>query len=739
MASRKPARQPAKKSAAAKPVKPAPVVATALPAAAPAAAGKLGSAELWNVYQAALQAQRSGDLAAARAGYIRVLQQQPDDFDVLHMLGVLETQQKNYLEALRLLKRALDIDPEQPAAHNNYGVALCAVKRFDEGIAEMRRALELDPDFHDAWSNLGRALCDTGRHAESPQYFDRAIALEPDIADIHFQRAAALDALQRRDEALAAYDRVVELNPGHAEAFCKRGHLLSLAKRFKDALVSYERAIAANPKYAEAHCNRGNALRLLGFQQEALVSVDRAIALQAGIAPAHRIRGVVLMTMNRSAEALECFDEALRLQPGYLEAMNDRGNALRQLGRYQESIQAQEQAIAVNPSAPGALANRGVALLDLGKPAQALIDFQKAIELTPQNAEFWNLRGNALQAMNRHTEAITAYSRALELQPGYAQAEFNISMCTLVRGDFVRGWPSYEARWKTGQKLGWIKFRKPLWDGKPSAGRLLAWGEQGIGDQIFHLGMLDSLIAGQRNTVVALTPRLLDIARRSFPGVNFLPLARATRERSDVQVPLGTVGGFFRRTWQEFPAGRQAYLSADETKVQALRARVRTGRAFVIGLSWASRAERFGELKSVALRELAPLLGLPGTRFIDLQYGDTEAERAAVREATGVEVMRLADIDTFNDIDGLAALIRSCDLIVTTSNTTAHLAGAVGAPTLLLLPFASGRHWYWHEGREDSPWYPSMTLYRQAPFGNWADVITRVRDAVAARMDGRTR
>lgn len=169
---------------------------------------------------------------------------------------------------------------------------------------------------------------------------------------------------------------------------------------------------------------------------------------------------------------------------------------------------------------------------------------------------------------------------------------------------------------------------------------------------------------------------------------------------------------------------------------QALRERLRQGgKGLVVGLSWLSRAERFGELKSVTLRDLQPLLQLPGVKFVDLQYGDTTAEREDLRRRSGIDVQRLPDVDTFNDMDGLAALIRACDLVVTTSNTTAHLAGAVGASTLLMLPFASGRHWCWHEEREDSPWYPSMRLFRQG-LGVWSDIIARVRDAVAARIAG---
>ena len=728
-----------------KPAKPVQIVNPAMPKAmaaavalqSGAAAPAPSSIEIWDIYQAALQAQRRGELDAAREGYIKVLAAQPEDFDVLHMLGVLETQRKNMPEALSRLTHALRLDPDNPAVHNNLGVALCGMGRHAEGVAEMQRALALDAEFADACCNVARALCDSGKAAESLPYFERAVTLEPDVADMQFQRAVVLDKLQHREQALLSYDRVVELNPGHAEAHCKLGHLLSYAKRFQESLVSYERAIAANPQYAEAHCNRGNVLRLLGHLPEALVSLDRAVELQAQIAPAHRIRGLVLTGLGRHEEALACFDKALSLQPQFADAINDRGNTLRLLGRYDEALREQDRAIGLMPSGSGAHANRAVVLMDLGRPQEALDSINRAIQYAPQSAEFWNLHGNALQALNRHAESAASYGRALELQPGFGQAEFNISMCALIRGEFGRGWPLYEARWRTGQRLGWIKFRRPQWKGERTDGRLLVWGEQGIGDQIFLLSMLGSLFKriSHQQTTLAVTPRLLPLVQRSFPGISFVPLSRATRVPCDVQIPLGSIGGLVRRSWHDFPTQRKSYLIVDEERVDALRKRLDRGDGkLVVGLSWLSRAEHYGELKSVGLNDLKPLLQLPGVKFVDLQYGDTTAEREELRRRSGIDVQRLPDVDTFNDMDALAALIRACDLVVTTSNTTAHLAGAVGAPTLLMLPFASGRHWYWHEEREDSPWYPSMRLFRQRQVGEWGDIITRVRDAVAARI-----
>lgn len=300
-------------------------------------------------------------------------------------------------------------------------------------------------------------------------------------------------------------------------------------------------------------------------------------------------------------------------------------------------------------------------------------------------------------------------------------------------GDFERGWAKYDSRWRTNPDGGWISLRQPMWRGGPVAGTLLAWGEQGVGDQVLHLGMLDALDGVARRTVVAVDARLVPLVRRSFPGVSVIPREQVPREPCDAQVPLGNLGAHARKRWEDFPAGRRSYLVADESRARALREQLSKDGRPVCGVSWSSAARKLGADKSMALRELAPLLGLEGVRFVDLQYGDTAAERRALKEATGIELAPAPGVDNLADLDGLAALIRACDAVVTVSNTTAHLAGALGTPVHLMLPFSRGRLWYWHEGRDDSPWYPSVRITRQAKAGDWAPVVAQVRQKLAAR------
>ena len=358
--------------------------------------------------------------------------------------------------------------------------------------------------------------------------------------------------------------------------------------------------------------------------------------------------------------------------------------------------------------------------------------------------------GNCLKALDRHGEAIACYEKALAIEPGYvaarmnlaqspagagslrgsgqayqkvlalapadASARLNLGVLYLSRGRLAEGFEHYESRWTAGTGASVRPYQQPRWNGDRVRGVLLISAEQGLGDQILHSSMIPEMTARAR----------LDRAGgRSSPGApagTVVPRRggdRASNElyagRVDAHAPLGSLGRFLRPSLAAFPRREPGYLIADGGRAGELRRRLTADRRAVIGLSWISRNPEFGEARSARLRDFEALLRLPRCRFVDLQYGDTSAERAAVERETGIRIERL-DVDNTNDIDGLAALISACDLAVTVDNTTVHLAGALGKPTWVLVPHGPARIWYWFtEREEDSPWYPRVHVRRQRP------------------------
>jgi hypothetical protein len=336
-------------------------------------------------------------------------------------------------------------------------------------------------------------------------------------------------------------------------------------------------------------------------------------------------------------------------------------------------------------------------------------------------------------SLNRFAGARADLEKALAIAPEEPLAQWNLAMCQLLTGDFAAGWSGYGARWSLALKGLHPEFRQPQWDGLPTEQRVLVWGEQGLGDQILFTSMFAETAQRARHVRFAVAPRLLTLYRRSFDGLQFCaPVEAAADQAFDAYICMGDLGRIFRPRTEDFLAHRAAYLRADASRSRELRQQIAQPGKPVCGLSWYSNNKEVGREKSISLAELSSAFSGLDVSYVDLQYGDTDAERAEVLREGGIAVERVPSIDTFNDIDGLAALVDACDVIVTISNTTTHLAGALGKRVFLMLPYSVGRFWCWQTDRSDALWYPNVRIFRQSQDGDWASVTREVRDALAA-------
>ena len=219
-----------------------------------------------------------------------------------------------------------------------------------------------------------------------------------------------------------------------------------------------------------------------------------------------------------------------------------------------------------------------------------------------------------------------------------------------------------------------------------------------------------------------------------MPGFDFVDLATVSDALDFAeQLPLGSLPRLFRPDLASFSRARHPYLQADALRSANLRSKIERGDRLVCGVSWSSSRKSIGRHKSLSLEQMLVPLASPRMHFVDLQYGDTTAERQAMRQSHGIDVQHLDEVDNFHDIDGLAALIQACDVVITTSNSTAHLAGALGKSTLLLLPSGKGQLWYWAEINGTIPWYPSIRAFRQHDVGNWQKPLQEIKAALETR------
>jgi len=578
--------------------------------------------------------------------------------------------------------------------------SLCQQGHIAEGIDLVRRALTLDSNQVRFHTLLGMALGNIGRHAEALDSFDQAIALG--AADAHGSRADALVALGRLADAVESFDRALAHDPASVPDWCNRGAALLELGRASEAAESFARATSLAPDFAEAHYNHGNAL----------------------------------VKLERHVDAIASYDRALALKPDYVDALNNRANALNQLARLPEALASVEAALSLAPEHNGALVTRSVLLRKLRRSAEALASCERALALRPDDTDALTVRADLLTDLERFADAIATLDRIIALKPDDVAAKWNKSLICLGLGRFEEGWPLYEHRWAGAKGLVPRGYGQPRWDSGAVDGALMIWGEQGLGDEILHASMLPDVLARTPSVVFEVEPRLAPLFARSFPGVTVIACQKERYTgKVEAQEPLASLGRFLRRSWQDFPRRDRGYLVADAARVLALRERLAGDGRRVIGLSWVSKAPVGGASESARLADFEALLRLSNCRFVDLQYGDTSEERAALARDMGLMVERLGDIDNTNDLDGLAALMTACDAVISVSNTTAHLAGALGRPTFVMVPHGYARIWYWFHDRNQSPWYPRVEVRRQKSVQPWTDVVAAVAREVSMLLD----
>ncbi|MDG2244132.1 MAG: tetratricopeptide repeat protein [Rhodospirillaceae bacterium] len=463
---------------------------------------------------------------------------------------------------------------------------------------------------------------------------------------------------------------------------------------------------------------------------------EEIIASSPDSVPARHGLGVLLLQTGRPRHALTHLSFVAERQSEDAGVLNALGAAQMQIGEDAGALKSFQSAISHDPNHSLAAANLGVLLLRLNDPMAATEMLERAVKIDPSNTEAQYNYSRALSASGRLTEAVNAARQVVALSPESADAHHHLGQTLLKSGHLAEGWPAFEWRWKTKEfRRATAVMDVPQWDGQSlSEGVVLLWAEQGVGDQVLYASMMHETEGMTPRILIACMERLVPLFARSFPfakvqAIEDLTSDQATMQSLSAQLPVGDLGRLLRPDMTSFP-DRSSYLVVDQSRADVLKKRYRsdTDDRPVIGLSWRSSNPRYSSAKSMELVDLADAFSDTEATFIDLQYGDTSGDRAAIIKK-GFDIFRDSDVDPLTDLDGFAAQVGAMDLVVTTSNTTAHIAGALGVPCWVLVPAGAGGFWYWFLDRDDSPWYPSIRLFRQVTPGVWADTINDVRAA----------
>jgi len=434
---------------------------------------------------------------------------------------------------------------------------------------------------------------------------------------------------------------------------------------------------------------------------------------------------------HRLAEAEQIYRQILALDPQHADSLHLLGMITFQMGRSEESVHLIKRAIEIKGNAASYHSNLGNVLQSQGKLAQAGACYQRALLLKPDSAEIYVNLGNIFKAQGQLDSGLACYRRAASLDPQLAEAVTAEAAILLLKGDFAAGWLASERRWDTlDRDTPPRAYPWPRWKGEQTLpGQLLIWREQGIGDEIMFAGLIPEVIRSGVSCVLDCDPRLAPLFARSFPNIAIFPdLVPEEHPELDIaaHLPCASLPGLLRRSSAAFAATSSPYLAPDPLKRATFRRRYSDGRK-TVGLAWYTANKKTGRIRSIDLSMLAPLFALSGVRWISLQYGGHDAleEQAA---AANAPILIDRDVDQFTNVDEFAGQVAAMDLVITIDNSTAHLAGALGVPAWVLLPFAPD--WRWLLDRSDSPWYPSIRLFRQTRMDDWQSVVQQVRDAL---------
>ncbi len=436
---------------------------------------------------------------------------------------------------------------------------------------------------------------------------------------------------------------------------------------------------------------------------------------EPGSAEAYRRRGDALLELERFGEALECYERAIAIEPADARIYNNRASAFKNLRRFDEALDSYERAIALLPARAELYSNRGNLLQELERFEEALDSYEAAIALRPDYAEAYSNRGVVLRNLMRFEEATASFDRALLLKPDHAEAIWNKALLHLLIGEFEIGWRGYETRKRTKKPAGNRNFAKPLWlgDADLSGKTLLIHWEQGFGD-VIQFSRYVTLCQQTGARVLFAPQRTLQTLMRGLDAKVPIVDVDADFLLFDFHCPIMSLPLAFRTELATIPP--PSYISVDEKKIAAWAHRLGEKTKPRVGVVWGTTGLL---LKSVPLERFQRLFD-PRIQFVSLQKLLTETERDCLDRTNVVHPG-----ETLFDFSDTAALCRLMDLVISVDTSVAHLAGALGVPVWVLIPWIS--EWRWMLNRDDSPWYPSMRLFRQQVRSDWDGVLQRVQ------------
>jgi tetratricopeptide (TPR) repeat protein len=726
----------------------------------------------------ALRHHQAGNLLPAEQICRQILQAASGHADSHHLLGVLAYQTGRYEQAVSAIRSAVALNPSAAVYLINLGMAQEALGQIDEAVACYQEALRLQPDSAEAHNNLGNALRQQGELDDAIVQCREALKLRPNFPEACNNLGNTLLKQKQVTEAVAVFREALRIAPHLAEASNNLGTALTELGNNEEGILHYRQAIRLKPHYAEAYYNLGIAVEQQDRLDEAIGCYRQTVQLNPAFFPAYHRLGNALTLLDQLDEALVCFQEMVRQHPEDAEAHSNLGNALARQSKLDEAIRCHQQALVINPDCVEAHTNLGNVLARQNKLEEAADCHQQALRILPDFVPAWTNLGSVRTQQCRFDEALVCFQEALRREPEHAQTHFNLALIWLLLGNWSDGWPAYEWRWQT---TGFARhnYPQPRWDGSPLQGRtLLVLCEQGLGDSMQFIRYLPLAHKEDGRVIFQCLPQLMPLLS-GVAGIDELVARGSLLPAFDVYTPLMSLPGLFHHSPETVPAP-VPYLRAEPCLTERWRQNMSgvrcpvsdvgrragfdfglrtpdSGRFLRVGIAWQGTTTYRGDSqRSIPLSNFAGLATVPGVQLISLQKGPgTEQLKSDVRrpvsgvknpsnlESRAMSIEPPSDsghrtpdsgrvLDLADDLDeasgafmDTAAVMLNLDLVITSDTSIGHLAGALGVPVWLAL--SQVPDWRWLLQRDDTPWYPTMRLFRQTQYGQWEDVFDRIK------------
>ena len=642
-----------------------------------------------------------------------------------HFEHAVQLQQNNQLnDAESIYRKILEINASHLGAQTMLGIVCIHSNKDQEGIQLLQSSLLKDSKQFWAHNALGIGFLNTGQHEKACLSFEEAISIRSDFIEAYFNLGKAQKALKKYEDAICSYSKCISLNIHYADAYNNRGSVyLENLQEPEKALVDFQNFLKIQPNVWNGFFNIANCYNELKEYEEAIKHYDRAVELNPNNADVHFSRGFTYYKLEQYEEALKSYDRALKLNPNNADVHFSRGVTYYELGQYEEALKSYDHAIELCPNQANVYSNRGIVFKSLKRYEEALKNIDFAIKLKPDLAAAFSNQGLVYFELKEYEEACKSYDRAIKLEPNIGDAYWNKSNLKILQGCYEEGWRLFEWRWKTTfLKLKPRNFNQPLWLGQEAINNkiILIHHEQGFGDAIQFSRYIPLIEKYNPKEIILETPQalisLVSTVRGNFKIIKLgdpLP-------HFDYYCPVMSLPLAFKTTLENIPSD-MPYLYAEKSKISLWGERLGPKIKPRVGLVWSgSKGHKNDHNRSLLFKQLKLICDLP-FEFHCLQKEIREIDLKVLGKEGNIKEHQNELID-FSDT---AALISHLDLVVSVDTSVAHLAGALGKNVFLMLPYAPDYRWM--NERPDTPWYPTMRLFRQPKADDWTSVVSKIR------------